>query len=108
MGGGCDPVATHPCLLLHVLIGAAPIDVILEINKTSGAYGTSFATVPGPAEPIRNLTLNLHRNFVVHGKTHTYVSARCSHGKLLYKGRFTYTGSPAKTATSKQTCSVKH
>lgn len=104
---GCQPIKTRPCLFLHVQIGASSIVVILEITKAHGAYGTKLATVPGNSEPIHSLTLKLHRTFTSHGKVRNYVSARCSHGNLSFKGKFTYQGSPPLTATSTQRCTVK-
>lgn len=106
---GLPSLGGKPIMILHIVIGAsAAVDVPLSITKVPGAYGTELATFPGAdAQPIRNLTLTLYRSFTAHGKHKDYVSARCSHGQLLYKGRFAYVGSPSLTATSSQRCTVR-
>ncbi len=104
---GCDPVKTKPCIYLHVEIGSTSVIVILEIRRTAGVYGTEFATVPGSPEPIHSLTLNLHRSYKSAGESRNYISARCSDGKLLVKGRFTYASGPPLSDTSSQKCTVR-
>ena len=106
---GLPSLGGKPIMILHIVIGASgAVDVPLSITRVPGAYGTELATFPGAdAQPIRNLTLTLHRSFTAHGKHKDYVSARCSHGQLLYKGRFAYVGSPSLTATSSQHCTVR-
>ena len=93
-----------PLMILHVVIGQSDTDVVLLIKHQAGAYGTKLSTPPGEPQPIRKISLTLHRTFTFHGERRDYISARCSHGKLLYKGSFTYTEGPPKTATDTQTC----
>ena len=95
----------RPIIVLHVVIGESDTDVVLLIKHHAGAYGTELATPAGEPEPIRNISLKLSRTFTINGERRNYVSARCSHDKLLFKGTFTYTEGPARTATDTQNCS---
>jgi hypothetical protein len=95
----------RPIMVLHVVIGDFNTDVVLLIKHHAGAYGTELATGAGAAQPIRSISLTLHRAFTVHGERRNYISARCSHDKLLYKATFTYTEGPPLTATDSQNCS---
>jgi len=94
-----------PLMVLHVVIGDFDTDVVLLIKHHAGAYGTELATPAGDAQPIRSISLTLHRAFTAHGDRRNYVSARCSHDRLLYKATFTYTEGPPLTATDSQNCS---
>jgi hypothetical protein len=94
----------HPSLVLHVVIGESDTDVILLIKHHAGAYGTELATAPGDPEPIRSISLKLQRAFTHNGDRRNYISARCSHDKLLYKATFTYTEGPPRTETDTQNC----
>ena len=94
----------RPIIVLHTDLGGSSVDVVLLVKQTSGAYGTELVTPPGPSEPIRTFTLNLHRVFKVHGNRRNYVSAMCSDSKLLYKARFTYTEGPPRSDTDTQNC----
>jgi hypothetical protein len=85
-------------------LGDSATDVVLLIKHRAGAYGTELVTPAGDPEPIRSITLDLHRTFTVRGDRRSYVSARCSHGKLLYKATFAYTEGPPQTATDTQPC----
>jgi hypothetical protein len=95
----------RPIMVLHVVIGDFDTDVVLLIKHHAGAYGTELATPAGAPEPIRSISLTLHRTFTVRGDRRDYISARCSHDKLLYKATFTYTEGPPLTATDSQNCS---
>src|SRR4051812_6269525 len=95
----------RPVIVIHVVIGESATDVVLLIKHQAGAYGTVLATPAGEPEPIRNISFTLHRTFTVHGERRDYISARCSHDKLLFKGTFTYTEGPPRTATDTQHCS---
>ena len=105
--GGLPSRGGRPIVILHIVIGANTVEVALSIERVAGTYGTKLATFPGgTSEPIRNLTLTLDRSFKAQGERQHYVSARCSHRELRYKGRFTYVGSPALTARDSQRCTV--
>ncbi len=108
-GSGGLPSSGKPLMILHIVIGSnTTVDVPLIISRVRGAYGTMLSTIHGAdAEPIHRLTLSLHRSFKVNGKRKNYVSARCSHGTLLYKGRFQYVGSRPLSATDSQRCKVR-
>jgi hypothetical protein len=97
----------RPILDLHTVIGNSSIEILLRIKHHSGAYGTELATVGGAPEPIRSFALSVHRAFTAHGQRQNYISAQCSHHKLLYKGIFTYSEGPSKTATDSQVCTVR-
>jgi hypothetical protein len=94
----------RPVVVLHTVIGSGSADIVLVVKQTSGAYGTVLSTPPGPPQPIHSFTLNVHRAYTAHGDRRNYISARCSHSSLLYKGTFTYTEGPSRTARDSQTC----
>ena len=108
-GASLPGAGGKPVIILHIVVAwLGSSDIPLSIKKVDGAYGTELATFAGrDSQPIRKLTLTLHRSFKVHGKRQNFVSARCSHGKLRYKGRFTYVGSPPLSATSTQRCTTR-
>jgi hypothetical protein len=102
-----EPQGGRPTVITHVVVGTIALDHVLVVRRTGGAYRTVLAEVPGPPDPIHSLTLTLHRSFSAGGKPRNYISARCSHKWLLYKGRTTYVGGPPLTATSRQRCTKR-
>ena len=131
------PVGGHPILLLHTYsaaLGTSNVVVLVgKLFKTSGKYGWKLdVTVPqlpaGTAAAIFDVTVHhkpwvtrkhktIHRGHRTIRKTiktkHYFASARCSHGKWLYKGDFHYksTAGPNRSGslqdTGQQPCTVK-
>lgn len=74
----------HPAILAHVY-GNEPVPtsftIPFELKSTKGTYGTVLTTslpeVTGNSSYITGLSLNLGRNFSVHGKRRSYLSAGC-------------------------------
>ncbi len=131
------PSGGKPVILLHVYsasLGTSNVQVLVgKLSKTRGKYGWKLdVTVPqllaGTATTIFDVTVQHKPVFTKrvkhirrHGKRirkvirtkHLYVSAKCSHGKWLYKGTFHYmsNGGPAKEgslpASATQPCTKR-
>jgi hypothetical protein len=110
------PKNGKPVILLHsrtdpplnstvVLVG------VLKPLPAAGDFGNvldvSIPQLPGNTA-ITRFQVKVQKNFSVAGKRKSYVSGRCSDGnkKINYKGTFIFDGSPAKTATHSQPCSL--
>ena len=108
------PKGGKPVILLHSYSAATGLAPVLEgvLKPTGGDFG-KILDVSIPALPfgsaITRFQTRVKKATRFRGKTINLVSARCFDGnrKWNYKGTFTFNGSPAKTATSRQTCTVK-
>jgi hypothetical protein len=108
------PKGGKPVILLHSYSAATGLAPVLDgvLKNTSGDFGKilDVAIPPLPfGSAITSFETKVQRSTRFEGKTINFVSARCKDGnrKWNYKGKFTYDGSPSKTATSAQTCKVK-
>jgi len=78
-------IAGQRAILAHVYgIRPAPITriIVFHIHENSGSFGTVLSGVL-PEELIRygylrQITLQLHRNYVYKGRRHSYISAACA------------------------------
>ena len=98
----------HPTLILHSRNDQFQLTTVL-----TGTYNTKKYTlnVPIPASvytlaTITDFHTTVAKRFKVGGKKQSYVSARCSDGKIPLKGTFTYLGSdPKDNEVSTSKCS---
>jgi hypothetical protein len=108
-------------ILAHVY-GSNPVPnsriLVFHIHKASGTFGTVL-TVALPARLNRNgylkkITLNLRRDFVFHGRKHSYLSAACAAPAGTTIGIFpfvrasmTFSDGRKLASTLTRTCRVK-
>jgi len=109
------PAGGKPVILLHSRteqpIGNT-IVLVGTLKPASGDFGKVLDVVIEPlpfGTAITRFQTRVQKTFRFNGKSRSYVSARCndSNRTLNYKGAFTYQGSPSKTATFAQKCTVQ-
>jgi hypothetical protein len=108
------PQGGKPVILLHSYseaTGLAPV-LVGVLKGTGGDFGKVLDVTIPPlpfGSAITSFQTKVQKSTRFRGKTVNYVSARCKDGnrRWNFKGTFTYDGSPSKTATSSQRCTVK-
>jgi hypothetical protein len=128
IGGNPDPAASTPAvvtafngvpkngkpvILLHSRANAFGLTTVLvgTLNKLgrAGDFGWKLdVKIPELAfgSAITRFQVKVQKRYRFRGKRRSYVSGRCgdTNKKLNYKGKFTFNGSPARTAVDAQPC----
>jgi hypothetical protein len=109
------PKNGHPVILLHARADAFGNTTVLvgTLNKLGRAGDLGWrldVKIPELAfgSAITRFQVKVQKSYRFHGHRVNYISGRCGDGnhKLNYKGKFTFNGAPAKSATSSQSCST--
>jgi hypothetical protein len=113
-------LAGKPAILTHVY-GESPAPISrtfdFRIERTSGTYGTELrAELPLSLNRfgyLKRISLNLHRTYVFHGTTHSYLSAGCPAPPGLQEASFNFAFASMSfvdgrtlTSTLTRTCQV--
>ena len=108
------PQGGKPVLLLHSYTESAGLAPVLVgiVKNASGDFGTLLDVTIPPlpfGSAITRFQVKLKKASRFRGNRVNLISARCFDGnrKWNYKGTFIFDGSPTRTATSRQTCTVK-
>lgn len=110
------PKNGKPVILLHSrtdepLANTVILVGVLKSLPRAGDFGrvldVSIPQLPANTA-ITRFQVRVQKRFRFRGKRRSYVSGRCGDGnrKLNFKGTFTFDGSPKKTATDSQNCSL--
>jgi hypothetical protein len=109
------PQGGKPVVILHTY-GTTPIQTTLVLvgtvtNYNKQGYGPrldlQIPLIAGGAGALTGFQVKIDKKFSYKGKKRSFVSARCTTGKLKARAAFTYKDGEQLTALSTQTCKKK-
>ncbi|HEU4392846.1 MAG TPA: hypothetical protein VFR04_04325 [Solirubrobacterales bacterium] len=125
-GGGAVPVSSaltifngppqggNPTAVLHARTpapGAKTFAILVPIERRPGAFRyratLAFPELAGGLGSITRVEAEVGRRFRRHGRSRSYVSARCSDGILRTHGRFTFADGTIIDGSVEKACSVR-
>jgi hypothetical protein len=109
------PQGGKPVVILHTF-GTTPIQTTLVLvgtvtNPNREGYGPrldlQIPLLAGGAGALTGFQVKIDKKFTYKGKKRSFVSAKCTSGKLKARGAFTFKDGEVLTALSTQTCKKK-
>ncbi|HEX2707194.1 MAG TPA: hypothetical protein VHM66_04195 [Solirubrobacterales bacterium] len=109
------PQGGRPVVIFHSY-GTTPVQTTLILvgtvsNFNKEGYGPrldlEIPLIAGGAGALTDFQTTINKSFTYKGKKRSYVSAKCTSGKLKARGAFTFKDGETLTAFSTQTCKQK-
>ncbi len=106
------PQGGKPVVLLHTY-GTTPVQTTLVLNGTVSNYGKEgygprldleVPLIAGGTGALTEFEVKIKKNFRYKGKPRSFVTAKCTSGKLKARGAFTFKDGETLTALSTQSC----